>query len=73
MTYEDILFIAKELEESEVIPTKGLTLIYKLTLNQIQKLDLELYRKFNDSVEGFESQDEVEVNISDIKFKFVTE
>lgn len=71
MDYQDILQIVNEIQESEVIPKDNLTMNYTLTPRELERLDLELYRKANGTVEGYKHREIVEVTVSGIQFKFV--
>jgi len=74
ITYKDIIEMASEIANNEKIIKKNLTLIYELDDENHRKLDEDLFyrTKQHENGEKYKHQEIIEVNIGDIKFKFVT-
>lgn len=74
ITYQDIIEMASEIANNEKIIKKNLTLIYELDDENHRKLDEDLFyrTKQHENGEKYKYQEIIEVNIGDIKFKFVT-
>jgi len=74
ITYQDIIEMASEIANNEKIIKKNLTLIYELDDENHRKLDEDLFyrTKQHENGEKYKHQEIIEVNIGDIKFKFVT-
>lgn len=66
--------MASEIANNEKIIKKNLTLIYELDDENHRKLDEDLFyrTKQHENGEKYKHQEIIEVNIGDIKFKFVT-
>ena len=73
MNLDKILEIATECVENEKIPTKDLTLLYKLEEETHKKLDEELFYKINNSIEAFKHNEVIEITIAGITFIFEIE
>lgn len=73
MDLEKVLQIANECVNNEIIETNGLTITYKLDEKTHKKLDQELYLKTNNNLTGFQHNEIIELNISDILFIFELE
>lgn len=74
ITYQDIIEMASEIANNEKIIKKNLTLIYELDDENHRKLDEDLFyrTKQHENGEKYKHQEIIEVNIGDIKFKFIT-
>ncbi len=70
MNLEKILEIANECIENSVIPTEGLTIMYKLDLESHRKLDEELFYNTNNNLTNFVHNKVIEINVSGIIFLF---
>ncbi len=70
MNLEKVLDIANECVSNETIPTEGLTLMYFLDGKTHRHLDEELFYKTNNSLNSFQHNKEIEVNIAGITFIF---
>ena len=73
MNLEKVLEIANECVENEMIPTEGLTLMYKLDSNTHKKLDEELFYNTNNNLTNFVHNEVIEINIAGITFMFEQE
>jgi hypothetical protein len=70
MNLDKVLEIANECIENPLIPTEGLTLIYKLDSDTHMKLDEELFYNTNNNLINFEHNKLIEINIAGITFIF---
>lgn len=75
ITYDDILNIAEEVSDNELINRPGLTLEYTLPLINHKRLNEELYfrTKTNENGVRLEYHEVIELEINEIKFKFIIE
>lgn len=70
MNLDKVLEIANECVENEIIPTEGLTIVYKLDSEVHKKLDEELFYNTNNNLVNFVHNDVIEINIAGITFIF---
>jgi hypothetical protein len=70
MNLDKVLEIANECIENPLIPTEGLTLMYKLDSDTHRKLDEELFYNTNNNLINFEHNKLIEINIAGITFIF---
>lgn len=70
MNLDKVLEIANECVENEIIPTDGLTIVYKLDSEVHKKLDEELFYNTNNNLVNFVHNDVIEINIAGITFIF---
>jgi hypothetical protein len=73
MKLDKVLEIANECVENEMIPTEGLTIMYKLDRDTHKKLDEELFYNTNNNLTNFTHNELIEINIADITFVFEIE
>lgn len=73
MNLDKVLEIANECVENEMIPTEGLTIMYKLDSDIHRKLDEELFYNTNNNLTNFVHNEVIEINIAGITFIFEQE
>lgn len=71
MKYEDLIRTISEIVENENIYRDGLTLVYELDEKNHEKMDEHLFYKANPSDAEFIHNDVVEVEIAEVKVKFI--
>jgi hypothetical protein len=73
ITYNTILEIATEIVENDLIPTDNLIITYELEKINHEKLDEDLFYRFNKNnpEAKFEHTDVIEVNVAGVLFKFI--
>jgi hypothetical protein len=71
MRYEDLIKTISEIVENEEIYKNGLTLVYELDEKNHEKMDEHLFYKANPNGANFQHKDVVEVEIADVKVKFI--
>jgi hypothetical protein len=70
MNLDKVLEIANECIENPLIPTEGLTIMYKLDSDTHRKLDEELFYNTNNNLTNFEHNKFIEINVAGITFIF---
>jgi hypothetical protein len=70
MNLDKVLEIANECIENSIIPTEGLTIMYKLDSETHRKLDEELFYNTNNNLTNFVHNKVIEINVAGITFIF---
>lgn len=70
MNLDKVLEIANECVNNELIPTDGLSIVYKLDKETHKKLDEELFYNTNNNLTNFVHNDLIEINVAGITFIF---
>lgn len=73
MDLEKVLQIANECVDNDIIPTKDLTISFKLDKETHKKLDEELFYNTNNNLTNFVHNEVIEINLAGITFIFEIE
>ena len=73
MDLEKVLQIANECVGNDIIPTKDLTISFKLDEETHKKLDEELFYNTNNNLTNFVHNEVIEINLAGITFVFEIE
>jgi len=72
MKYDDIVVIASEITNNELIKTDGLILVYELENDNHVKLDEDLFYRTNEEKDAkYEYSDIIDVTIGEVNFRFI--